>query len=132
VSAVPLDPPPPFYNYELHLSSSQLCSSSNGSKCQAPPGFDFNRIASINSYKTSWTVDGTTETVSYAPCSSGIANSCGTNPWNQCAGKTGCCAVCNSLSGATGPDANCLGLSSKLLGVKVQNPVTVIISYGGG
>jgi hypothetical protein len=128
----PQDPPPPYYLYSLFLNSSTLCSTNGTSECPALPGFDFNRIASFNNYQTSWTVDGTTQSIDYAPCTGGISAPCGTNSWNQCANKHDCCAVCQNWVGSSGPDASCLGLTSKLLGVKILDPVTVVISYGGG
>jgi len=129
----PVDPPPPYYLFALYLNSSALCSSSNGSTCPILPGFDFDQIAASNNYQASWTSsDGFPETITYAPCTSGIGSTCGTSPMNQCANQEHCCAVCQSWIEDTGSAGSCLGLSSKLLGVKVLDPVTVTVSYGGG
>jgi len=120
----PQNPPPPYYLYQLYLQSSSLCAGSGKSQCPLVPGFSFGGIAALNNYQTTWTVNGQTEMLSYAPCSSGIPTPCGT----QCANQASCCAVCQSV----GFETMCLGMSSKLIGVTVMNPVSVKISYGGG
>jgi len=125
-SAVPQNPPPPVYQYKMYLRSSSLCSGGGKSQCPPVPGFTFTTIAGYNNYQTSWSVNGITETLYYAPCSSGIPTPCGT----QCASKSDCCAVCQSMGSSD--SGMCLGLSSKLIGVTVLNPVAVKISYAGG
>jgi len=127
----PSNPPPPYYLYQLNLTSSQLCPPITN--CMADD-FTFDVISSINTYKTTWTPPfGGPQTLTYAPCSRGTFAGCGTDPiFSQCYNQSNCCAVCQSWMEDTGPAGACLGLSENLLGVTVITPVTVKITYGAG
>jgi hypothetical protein len=134
IPAIPQDPPPPVYLYQLYLSSSSLCNSGPGN-CSAM-GFSFSQIAAIQNSQISWqpSPGAPNQTLTYAPCSAGTSTGCGTQgpPANQCTGQSNCCAVCQSWTEDTGPQGACLGLSNNLMGVTIINPVSVKISYGGG
>jgi len=87
--------------------------------------------------KASWTPPGgtTSQTLSFAPCSSGgIPGGCGTAgpPINQCTGQSGCCAVCQSWIEDTGPAAACCGQTAKLSAQSSTSSTSVKITYAGG
>jgi len=131
--ATPLTPPPPAYVYTLNLSSSIICSASGS--CVLP-GYHFNYISAFQNWSSSWTPPGasTPETISYAPCSSGISSGCGIegSPMNQCGNKPNCCAVCESWKEDTGTQSACLGLSHQLMAITAISNLGVKITYGGG
>jgi hypothetical protein len=131
--AVPQTPPPPAYVYSLNLSSAAICSQSGPCFLQ---GYHFNYISAFKNWSSSWTPHGssTPETISYAPCSSGIPSGCGIagSPMNQCGNKPNCCAVCETWKEDTGTQAACLGLSNKLMAITAISNLGVKITYGGG
>jgi len=133
VEPQPLNPPPPTYIFSLYVSSSVICPHS--SSCVLD-GYHFNYIAAVQNLSSSWTPPGTTDsqTISYAPCSSGIPSGCGTAglPDNQCTNKANCCAVCESWRGSNGLMGACLGLSSQLMSVTAISNIGVKITYGSG
>jgi hypothetical protein len=131
---IPSNPPPPAYVYTLNLTSSAICSGSGPCFLQ---GYHFNYISAFNNWSSSWTPpsSATPETISYAPCSSGVPNGCGTAgfPMNQCTNKSDCCAVCQSwIEETTGSQGACLGLSNKLMEITALSNWGVILTYGGG
>jgi hypothetical protein len=131
---VPQTPPPPVYLFTLVLTSSAICSEPGPCFLQ---GYHFNYIAAFNNWSSTWTPPSTAtpETISYAPCSSGVPKGCGTAglPMNQCTNKSNCCAVCQSwIEETTGSQGACLGLSKKLMAITAVSNFGVILTYGGG
>jgi hypothetical protein len=127
------NPPPPFYTYNLTLSSSILC---DGSVRCYQKGYHFNYISAYTNWSHPWTPPGGNipQTIQYAPCSTGIPSGCGKlgPPANQCTDKKDCCAVCQSWVDQAGNEGACLGLSDHLLGITAISNYGVQISYGGG
>jgi hypothetical protein len=134
IPAFPQNPAPPVYLYKLYLGSSSLCSNVTSS-CSAT-GFNFAQIAAIQDAQATWLPSPglLPQNISYAPCSAGTSTGCGIQgpPYNQCTGKSNCCAVCQSWQVDVGNQGACLGLSNDLLGVTILTPVSVKITYGSG
>jgi len=100
-----------------------------GQTCSVP-GFNFDKISSSTNWQATWT----TQTLSFAPCTTGTSAGCGSSgqPLNQCTGVASCCAVCQSWSEDTGPAGACLGLGSKFISASAMSSSSVKITYGGG
>jgi len=128
VQPKPVIPPPPAWNYSLYLSSTALCTVPALCTLQ---GFHFNYISAFKNYSSPWTPPrGVPETISYAPCSSGISSGCGSS--GQCANMDNCCAVCQSWTTGSGSEGACLGLSSDLIEITPISNIGVRITYGSG
>jgi len=116
------------------LSLIYQCYSQNPN-CYLPP-FNFNQIASYNNYSVLSYPPGSTtpQTISFAPCSSGLPGGCGSlnPPANECGFRANCCAVCQTWIQDTGYAGACLGLSGKPMSIREISSTQVIITYGWG